>query len=354
MVQRGPAAYLLLEAPIDPARWAFARDVIDEEIRALADSATPPERFATDRDAVVERLMAENREAEDLVLWVHRALYRPEVHETFPDLASAFAALEPTDLAPFVRLRLRPEREVVSIVRPHPVPQSVLAAAGLVLVLLTLRAARRLLVRPLRMRDIRYIARIRMSPLAWAVGATMYAAAGVAAGLALVAAANRIGYALVVPVDVYAYQMAMWAVALAAGLLLLVCYLSLPARKLLVFPDHLRVKYLAYRSRIVPLTRIRRARLVRLPDLIRAPPPPRTVPLSLGVTAQAVHVEVEGGTGYVVRVRDPGELLQVLAELGVPVEGGRGAPVTGAGDRERRSRNEPGSGREKGEGPARP
>lgn len=354
VVQRGPAAYLLLEAPIDPARWAFARDVIDEELRALAEGTTPPERFAADRDALVERLVAENREAEDLVLWVHRALYRPEVHETFPDLAAAFAALEPTDLAPFVRRHLRPDREVVSIVRPHPVPQSVLAAAALVLVILTLRAARRLLVRPIRMRDIRYVARIRMSLLAWAVGATTYAAVGIAAGLALVAAANRIGYALVVPVDVYAYQMAMWAVALAAGLLLLVGYLSLPARKLLVFPDHLRVKHLAYRSRIVPLGRIRRVRLVRLPDLIREPPPARTLPLSLGVTSPALHVDVEGGTGYLVRVRDPRELLDVLAELGVAVEGGRDALATGAGDRDAPPRNAPGSGREKGEGPVRP
>jgi len=327
VVQRGPAAYLTLDAPVDPDRFDYARGVLDEELELLRDGATPTDRFAQDRDAVVERTISESREPQDLVLWAYRAFYSPEVHESFPDLPARFAAIGIAELADEVRALTDPAREVESVIRPHPLPQALLAAAALALALLTMRLARRLLVTPARMPSIRYVARLRATPPIWAILGTAYAAVGGAVAVVVAGVAARAAYAWVVPVDVYGLHLAMWGVAIIGSVLLVAGFLAIPPRKLLVFADHVRVKHIAYRSRILPPDRIRRARLVRFVDLVRAPPPWRTLPMTLGITRPAVHLEPRKGMGYLIRVRDPAELLRVLGELGIDVE----EPAAGRG-----------------------
>ncbi len=323
VVQRGPAAYLSLDAPVDPERFDLARDVIEEELDQLRDGSTPPERFAQDRNAVVERLVAENREAQDLVFWAYRSFYRPGMHQTFPDLPARFAALEIPELADEARALTDPSREVVSVIRPHPLPQALLAAAALALALLTLRLTRRALVTPVHMRSIRYVARLRATLPVWATLGSVCVAVAVTVSLGITAAADRLAYAWVMSVDSYPLHLAMWGVAISGALVLAVGFLSLPPRKLLVFEDHVRVKHLAYRSRLLPPHAIRRVRLVRFSDLLRAPPPLRTLPMTLGLTRPAVHLEPRQGIGYLLRVRDPAELVRALGDLGVDTEDAR-------------------------------
>lgn len=326
VVQRGPAAYLTLDAPVAPDRFEFARGVIDDELTLLRDGSTPPDRFAQDRDAVVERTISENREAQDLVFWAYRAFYRPGLHETFPDLPARFAAMDLTELAEEVRRLTDPTREVESVIRPHLLPQAVLAAAAFALTLLTLRLARRLLVTPAPMPSIRYVARLRATLPAWAILGAAYAAVGGAVAVGIVGGATRAAYAWIVPVDVYALHLAMWGVAIAGSVLLVVGFLALPPRKLLVFGDHVRIKHVAYRSRVLTPIGIRRARLVRFPDLVRDPPPWPTLPMTLGISRPAVHLEPREGMGYLLRVRDPWELLGVLRELGIETDEAEAVP----------------------------
>jgi len=65
-VARGPALSFQIDAAVNQEHWAFAREVIDEELEALRTASTPASELETDRDAVVEQLIAQNREAEDL------------------------------------------------------------------------------------------------------------------------------------------------------------------------------------------------------------------------------------------------------------------------------------------------
>ncbi len=321
LVRRGPASYLLIDAPVDEKQWGFALGVIDEELQSLVDGTTPADHFRADRDAVVGRLVAANREPQDLVFWAYHSLYDPALHADFPDLPGVFASYEVDDMAAFVREQLRPEREIVSIRRPHVLSRTWLGLLALSLAVLTFRAVGRALTRPVEMRSIRYVARMRVSPLVVAVGGSAYVLGAIVAGRLLAAAGERIWYAWIFPVDLYPFQLGVWAVTGVGALSLLILYLSIPPRKLLVFPDHVRVKHFFYRSRAIPLTDLRRARRARVSELLRDGTIWRTLPVSLGLTARGVHLEPRSGMGYLFRARRPDELLDVLAELGVPVDG---------------------------------
>lgn len=321
LVRRGPASYLLIDAPVDAEQWDFARGVIDEELRSLADGTAPPERFRADRDAVVGRLVAANREPQDLVFWAYSSFHDPDLHADFPDLPGVFASYDVDDMAAFVREHLRPEREIVSVRRPHALSRTWLALVAVSLVVLTFRVVGRTLTRPIEMRRIRYVARLRISPLVMAVGGTAYVLGGIVSGRLLAAVGERIWYAWIFPVDVYAFQLVAWAVTGMGALSLLILYLSIPPRKILVFPDHIRVKHLFYRSRAIPLEDLRRVRRAGVLDLARDGTIWRTLPISLGLTTRGVHLEPRSGMGYLFRARRPDELLGVLAELGVPVDG---------------------------------
>lgn len=267
VAQRGPAAYLLVEAPIDEERWDYARGVIEEELAALADGSTPPETFRNHRDAVVEQLAAENREAQDLVFWVRRAFYQPDLYADFPDLPATFRDLDQDDIADFVQERFVPERQVTYIYRPQPLTQgALLILVGLVGVL-TLKGTARLLTTPLDMTRIPYLARLRPSPPIFLAGVVLVLGGGAVGGRLLVAAVERAFYAWVIPVDSYALQMG---------------------------PIWQRASW-ALRSSW-PTSPFR----------------------------PALYLEPRQGRGYLFRVRAPEELLSVLEELGAPVEGADG------------------------------
>jgi predicted Zn-dependent peptidase len=315
VVQRGPATHLVLDAPIDPEQWEYARDVVEDELARLAAGDMPEADFRADRDAVTDQLAAENREAEDLVFWVHRVFYRPQVHDHFPDLVAEFAALEPGDLAAFVRERFVPTREVTFISRPQPLGQGGSALAAIVLGFLTFRLVAGLLITPAAMRDIRYVARVRMSPPVFLAAFGLFAAVGLAGARLLVAGVQWAVSSWVLPVDVYLYQMGAFALLGAIGLSLFVAYLSLPPRKVLVFGDHVRVKHLSFRSRVMPVEGLR-ARVATLATVAREGGLLRTVPLALGMGRSAIWLRPERGRGYLIGVRDPDEMLEVLADVG--------------------------------------
>ena len=184
-----------------------------------------------------------------------------------------------------------------------------------------MKATATALTRPVQMRNIRYVARIRLSVPILLVGGMAFFGFGIAATRLLIALVERALAAWVLPVESYVYQTGSFLVIGSLALVAAVLYVSIPPRKLLVFPDHLRVKSRVYRSRVIPLENIESVGRRRIADVARRGRLLSTLPLSLGVGPAAVHLEVRGGMGYIFRVRDPVELMEVLAELGVPVEG---------------------------------
>jgi zinc protease len=320
-IQRGPATYFAIQAPIDEDEWDFARGVIDAELRALTEGSTPASEFEADRQAVVERLIAENRESLDLVMWLYRSFHSPGLFEDFPDLPVEFAALDQEDLAAFASELFDPEREMEYLDYPQPLTQGVFAFLVVLLGVLVMKGTATALTRPIQMRDIRYVARIRLSVPILLIGGIAYFGFGIASMRLLVAAVERAMAAWVMPFESYVYQMGAFVVVGSLALVAGVLYLSIPPRKLLVFPDHVRVKSRVYRSRVIPLEDIESVGRRRIADVARRGRLFSTLPLSLGVGPAAVHLEVRGGMGYIFRVRDPVELMEVMRELGVPVEG---------------------------------
>lgn len=318
-IQRGPALYFGVQAPVDEDHWDFARDVIDEELRALADGSADPETFRRDRQAVVERLIAENREAEDLVFWLYRTLNERGRYDDFPDLPAEFAALDQAGLSSFVQEHFTPDHEMVYVDHPQPLTQGALALLVVFLGMVVIRVTARRLTTPADMTRIRYVTRLRFGPPALLLGGFLFLGGGVVVARLLTESAHRMLSWWVYPVDAYLFQMGAFALLGAAGLALLIVYASLPPRKLLVFPDHVRVKARFYRSRVIPLDEIRWVGPRRLGDVRRAGVLGRTLPMSFGMLVPALHLQPASGLGYLFRVRDPEELLSVLRELGVPV-----------------------------------
>ena len=187
--------------------------------------------------------------------------------------------------------------------------------SGLV-VLIVLRSVARFSIRPIRMRTIRYVARfyrpvlyrLLVLPL-WILG---------------IAVVFRLGYFVLerfavrflIPIDAYAIQWPFFGAAFAAGTLVLILWWGAVPVKLLVFDDHVRVKYRGFRSRLIPFGAIASISLKRFSDLRREGKLLRTLPLCLGVLAPAVHLELEGGRGYFFHVRKNAEVVAVICELG--------------------------------------
>lgn len=320
VTQRGPAAHVLLSAPVDPQAWAYAETVVQEEVDRLVSGSVSAEEFAADRAAVVGQLVSANREPEDLAFWAHNHFYRRDLHPDFPDLAASFAAMTPQEVAEVARTYFRPEREAVWITRPQPLNQGILALAAVVLLFSAVRLTARLLTRPVDLRTLRYVARIRLGPLGLAFWGLLYVGVGVVAGRLLVALVQAGLQAWVLPVDVYAYQMTTFALLGVAAMALGLAYLSLPPRKLLLFRDEVRVKHLAYRSRSFPLERVQVAP-ARLGDVARAGALFRTLPLAAGYLRPAVWIRPESGMGYLLRVRDADELVAMVERARAATEG---------------------------------
>ncbi len=322
--KRGPAGFLQVRGSIDEGEYDFATGVIEQEIEALRAGTLDPAAFEADRTAVIERLRSGNQTSEALNFWVYRNFYDPGAFSDFPDVLGFYESVRQEEVASFASRNLVPERQVLSVLRIHPISQTVLAAAVLILAWLAVRIVGWGLTNPVTMSDIRYVARFRM-PIVFRI-VSVLAVAGVGLVLARITlfGLQWVTLAYVATVDDFVVQSAGYALMLVSLLALLLVYLSRFPRKLLVFPDHLRVKALVYRSRIlkpgdleeISLRRFHRAWLSR--DLFRS------FPMTLGLLRPGIYLRPSKGRAYFFRTRDTKELVDVLGAW-------RGAPLTEVG-----------------------
>ena len=231
-------------------RYDFALGVIEEEIESLRTGALDPDAFEADRTAVIERLRSGNQTSEALNFWVYRNFYDPDTYSDFPDVLGFYEGVSQEQVASFAERNLVAERQVLSVIRIHPLSQELMVLALLVLVWAAVRVVGWGLTTSITMSDIRYVARFRV-PIVFRIAALV-----VGGGVGLILARltffglQWITLAYVATVDDYTIQVGSYALMLISVLALFLVYLSRLPKKLLVFPDHLRVKSLAYRSRI--------------------------------------------------------------------------------------------------------
>jgi hypothetical protein len=93
-------------------------------------------------------------------------------------------------------------------------------------------------------------------------------------------------------------------------------------RKLLVFDDHVRIKYLSFRSLPIPADEVVEVSLRRFKEVWLTKRLWRCSPLALGLLAPAVYMKRRDGRAYFFDVRDRAELLAVLKENEMPASVG--------------------------------
>ena len=335
--KRGPAGFLQVRGSIDEDEYGFAAQVIEQEIEALRTGTLDPAAFEVDRTAVIESLRSGNQTSEALNFWVYRNFYDPDTFTGFPDVLGFYESVRQGEVASFASRHLVPERQVLSVLRTQPLSQTVLAAALLIVTWLTVRLVGWCLTSPVTMSDIRYVARFRMPIVFRLVSVIVLAGVGLVMARIALFGLQWLTLAYVVTIDDYAIQSAVYALMLVLLLSLMLVYLAQFPRKLLVFPDHLRVKALAYRSRIlkpesleeISLRRFHRVWLSR--DLFRC------FPMTLGLLRPGIYLRPARGRAYFFRTRDVKELVDVLeAWRGIPLSKAaseRGQPEPSAGSR---------------------
>jgi len=318
IAKRGQATYLGISGGIKPSEFEYARDVVERELEALRSGSLAEEEFEADRAAVTRQLLVTNTASEDLERWVSSYFYDPRVHRDFPDLASAFGSYRKADVEAFVTQHFVPERRVLTVIYRNPLTQGILALLIVVLVWSTLFAASRWLLRRVDMKRIRYVARFRV-PRPYLLLAML----GYFAFVAAIARLIVFGFQLVamrwlIPIESFVLQWSVYAIMLATAVFLFVLSLAAIPRKLLVFDDHVRIKYLSFRSLPIPADEVAEVSLRRFSEVWLTKRLWRCVPLALGLLAPAIYLERRSGGAYFFDVRDRDELLAVLRENSMP------------------------------------
>ena len=310
--RRGSGGFLQIRGSIDENEYGFAEEVIQEEIGALRRGIVPRDEFEADRIALVEGLRGENLTAEALNFWVFREFYDSFKHADFPDILSFFEGVTQEEVASFVTSNLVREREVVSIVRVQPVGQGVLAVAALLLVFLTVRLVGWALTRDVTMRDIRYVARFRVPILLTMGWAVLFGGAGFIVARLIVFAIQTVTLTSLLAIDSYAIQMTAFGVMLIAAVALFILLLSRIPRKILVFPDHLLIKFLAFRSRILRPLDLLEVSTRRFPQVWLTKGLFRCALLTFGVIGPGIYMRTRVGRGFFFRTRHNQEIVDLL------------------------------------------
>jgi hypothetical protein len=319
---RGPATYLRIYAQINKDEFDFAEGVINEELDFLRNGSLPPDEFEQVRATLVTRLARENRDPMALGNMAARSFYKPDLHRDYPDLVGFFQGVSQAELAGVAQDLFVPERQVHSVVRLQPISQGLFALVSIVFLALTIGLAQRLLTRRIEMPRIRYLARFKRHLLSTVVR-VLVISVGIAVAYRFAFQGIYLIHGSVVgPIDSYVVQYGFIYLCVMAGLLgIILCLASLP-NKLLVFDDHLLVKYRAYRSRRIDFADVRGISTHRLGGFLKMGGPLRFTPLTLALVRPGVLLETVSGRGYFFRVREVDELIATVNGL----RGGSQAP----------------------------
>ena len=314
-VRRGSASYLYVYGGIKQAEFAFARRVIEEEIEALSAGTRSDADFEADRAAVASQLRVQDASARELETWVGSEFYDDRTFRDFPDLVAAFETMPKSDVETFVRRRLVPRAQVLDVTYRLPLSEAEVAVLALLLVWLAVASARRLLLRPLDMTRIRYVARFRF-PLIYRVTVLP----GIIALIAVLLRLLVYGYQVlsdrfVIGIDSFWIQWSIYAVLAATTVLLFIAALGLLPRKLLCFEDGVVIKYLAYRSVRIAPDDLAEVALRRFPDVWLSRQLWSCLPLTLGIARPGIYLRLRDGRSYFFGVRDAAECLRALQPL---------------------------------------
>jgi predicted Zn-dependent peptidase len=306
---RGPVAFFGIQADLAPRNERPTRAAIAAELDRLARTAEDTLAFYADRDVLSRRVRMENASPGALRQWATDRFYRPDLHSGFPDIGEYYATVGPDSIAAFAARLFTAENRIASISRPLPLPAPVLLLAAVLVVLAAARLYRRLALQPADMTAIRYVARVRNTLPARIISGAALVVLFFAGGRLLLAAIHILSWHRILAIDSFPF-----VAAAAAALLFSLSMVCLAAAgaihgKVLVFDNEVRLKSATYRSTIIPASHIRGARRVTGAESLHLRRP------ALWPRAGGVFMELQDGSGYLLRTRQPDALLAALHDL---------------------------------------
>jgi predicted Zn-dependent peptidase len=305
---RGPAAHFTVAADMNPRHEARVRDVIEEELQRLR-TAEEDSAFYADRDAAGRALRTQYAAPGALRNWATDRLYRPGLHDVFPDAGEYFATVGPDSIAAYARRLFTADNRILAITRPVPLHPAWLALLAILVVMAGVALYRRLVLQPADMASIRYITRLRR-PAAVRIATLLAAGVGGLVVLRMLATAAHFAVEYwLLPTGSFVLLTAASVALLLAGTLAIMACAGLVQRKVLVFDDEVRIKSPTYRATVIPGAQIRSARVVDGRGSLRLR---RSVP---GPVTGAVFLELADGTGYLLDVRDGPTLVAAIDGL---------------------------------------
>jgi predicted Zn-dependent peptidase len=306
---RGPVAFFGIQADLSPQDEHSAREAIAAELDRLARAAEDTLAFYADRDALSRRVRIENASPGALRQWATDRFHRPDLHDAFPDIGEYYATVGPDSIAAFAARLFAAENRIVSISRPLPLPAAVIAIAAVLSILAAARLYRWLTLQPADMTAIRYVARLRTTLPARIISTAVLLVVLLVGGRLLLAALHILAWNRILAIDSFPL-----VAAAAAALLFSLSMAALAAAgavhsKVLVFHDEVRLKSMTYRSTVIPAALIRGARPITGAESINLRRP------TLRTRAGGVFMELQDGSGYLLRTRDCDALLAALDAL---------------------------------------
>ena len=313
--QRMSATYFAVGSDIKKTEFAYARNVIQQELEALRTGALSDAEFATDQSAVARNLRIQNIHAENLGWWVAGSFYNPALHQDFPDLVTFAENVTKQEVADFVRQHFIPEHQLFFLTYPLPVNQAILAIIPVLLVWIVVRLARRVLILPVDMTHIRYVARFKIPPIYELVLLMIFGILG-----AVLLRLGAYGYLIlqqqfVWRIENFVIQWGIHGVTLMLGVFAGIVLLSRIPYKLLIFDDHLRVKYLFYRSQRILPNDIVTIIPQRFQEVWCSRKIWKCVPLTFGLMSPGLYLRLRNGWAYFFRVRQNEECRTLISQF---------------------------------------
>lgn len=323
IMRRGPAEFFQIQGGIKKEEFAFARDTIERELEALRTGTLSQAEFARDRDAVARNLSIENTAAKDLEWWVSSFFYDPRKYRDLPDLVEEIAKISKEEVEVFARRHFVPRHQLLTIYYRLPFSEGLVVLLALALFWLSVRAARRLLIRPVDVSKMRYVARFQV-PLLYklALAGVILALAAIGFRLAAFGCQTFVVY-LLSGVDNFWAQAAAYALMFVGMTFLLVLVPAQVPYKLQVFDDHLRIKYLSYRSAPLAAADITEISRRRFSEVWLSRRLWKCIPLAPGLFSPGIYLRRRNGCAYFFHARDPEQLMVILQDF---VQTNRGDP----------------------------
>ncbi|MBB6521734.1 M16 family metallopeptidase [Pseudoteredinibacter isoporae] len=251
---------LISNGNFDPGFEEEAFAYIEKIYQQLREGTMPAEQFETLRKKVLDALLLDHHTPWSISGWVSSIFYdRNLMGDSIPDLYQFAKDATQEELASWMQSNIQNDLSITRTLRPSPIWPLANMGIMIAIILLSFSLGRRFLISPLDLHQHLYVRKVLYGPVVSILGCIAFICISFLLIQAMAVSAQYIQLHIVSSIDSFWLNTA-WDMLLAA--LATIVILNIPARiprKLILAPDHWRVKCLSYRSSIYAYEEIRDA-----------------------------------------------------------------------------------------------